>query len=108
MLSPSYYLLRSRASGQYLAAHPEQKSETVPESSRPPEPSPATGFLLLFSTDYDALSYLNHHATEVANQFGVEAIARSQLKSLINRWSFTGVSIVTDPLVPLVDFLEVS
>lgn len=67
-----------------------------------------SGFVLLFSTDYDALSYLNHHAADVAHQFGVEAIARTQLKPLINRWSFTGVSIVTDPLVPLVDFLELS
>ncbi|MEO0458010.1 MAG: hypothetical protein AAF152_15720 [Cyanobacteria bacterium P01_A01_bin.114] len=93
MFSQAYYLLRSKIDGQYLVARPRGNAES-------------SGFLMLFTADYDALSYLNKHASEVADRFGVEPIAGAQLKRLMDRWSFEGVGMVKDPLVPQVEFLR--
>ncbi|MBH8572860.1 hypothetical protein I8752_07485 [Nostocaceae cyanobacterium CENA369] len=91
MLSEVYYLLRSKSDGRYLTARPT--AETA-------------GYLLLFRENFDALSYLNAHAAEVANRFAVESIPGTQLGSLLKRWGFTGVGIVSDPLLPKVEFLQ--
>ncbi|MBD2364160.1 hypothetical protein [Anabaena sp. UHCC 0399] len=91
MLSEVYYILRSKADGRYLTARPNED---------------ASVYLLLFQENFDALSYLNTHAPEVANRFAVESLPGTQLGSLLKRWGFTGVGIVTDPLLPKVDFLK--
>jgi hypothetical protein len=91
MLSQVFYLLRSRSDGKYLSANPN--------------PDAAVSFLLMFREDYEALSYLNAHAGDMADRFGVESISGSQLKSLLQRWGFNGVGIVQDPLVPNIEFL---
>ncbi|RCJ40481.1 hypothetical protein A6769_03735 [Nostoc punctiforme NIES-2108] len=93
MLSDVYYLVRSKTDGNYLIARPDAET---------------SGYLLLFQENFDALSYLNTHAAEVANRFAVESIARTQLGNLLKRWGFSGVGIVTDPLLPKIEFLQQS
>ncbi|MBD1940569.1 MULTISPECIES: hypothetical protein [unclassified Microcoleus] len=92
MFSQIHYLVRSKADGSYLAAHPNT--------------SGGKGYLLMFQEHSDALSYLNTHGAGVADKFGVESITGSQLKGLLTRWGFAGVGIVKDPLLPTVDFLS--
>jgi len=91
MLSEVYYLVRSKADGSYLIAHPN---------------ADASGYLLLFRENFDALSYLNTHAAEMANRFAVESIPGTQVGNLLKRWGFSGVGIVSDPLLPKVEFLQ--
>jgi hypothetical protein len=100
MVSQLYYVLRSRIDGQYLAARPH--TDTPPNPDQPP---PA-GFLLVFSADYDALSYLNAHAPELSDKFGVETVMASNLKSLMGRWNFQGLGMVNDPRIPEVEFFN--
>jgi len=91
MLSEVYYLIRSRSDGSYLTARPN---------------SQGLGYLLLFGEHFDALSYLNTHAAELASRFSVESVPGTQVKGLLKRWGFSGVGIVTDPLIPNVEFLQ--
>ncbi|WP_414543488.1 hypothetical protein [Nostoc sp. CCY0012] len=91
MLSEIFYLVRSPTDGRYLIARPDAES---------------SGYLLLFREHFDALSYLNTHAAEVANRFAVESIPGTQLGNLLKRWGFSGVGIVTDPLLPKVEFMQ--
>lgn len=91
MFSETYYIIRSSSDGRYLLAHPH------PETS---------GYLLLFRENFDALSYLNTHAGELANRFAVESIPGTQLGNLLKRWGFSGVGVVTDPLLPKVEFMQ--
>ncbi|MEL6778901.1 MAG: hypothetical protein AAFO06_16755 [Cyanobacteria bacterium J06597_16] len=98
MLNTPYYLLRSKSSGQYLVARP-------PVEGGHPE-QPTDPFLLLFIADFDALSYLNAHAGELAPQFSVEYCDRAQIKTIADRWSYKGIGIVNDPLVPRVEFMS--
>ncbi|NMF84572.1 hypothetical protein [Nodosilinea sp. P-1105] len=100
MISQLYYLLRSRLDGSYLVAHPQGRPP-VAEGQPPP-----TGFLLVFTADYDALSYLNTHAPDVKDKFGVETVTPSSLKPLISRWDFQGLGMVQDPQLPQVDFFN--
>lgn len=93
MFTKSYYLLRSVHDGQYLAAKPRNIEDSK-------------GFLMLFNADHEALSYVNQHAAEVATRFAVEPISGQQLKQMMDRWGYEGVGVVTDPLVPQVDFLR--
>lgn len=95
MLSQTYCLLRSQLDGQYLVARPR----TVETASN-------GGFLLLFAADYDALSYVNSHGAQVADQFKVETISGTQLKRLLDRWGFEGIGLVKDPLIPQVEFMR--
>ena len=92
MFTQSYYLLRSNQDGQYLAAKPRNQD--------------SNGFLMLFNADHEALSYVNHHAAEVANRFAVEPISGLQLKQMMERWGYEGVGVVNDPLIPQIDFLR--
>ena len=94
------YLIRSKIDGQYLVARPR------PQADRAESQSPPPGFLLLFKEYADALTYLNAHAQEYADRFAVETIAGTQLGNLLKRWSFGGVGIVQDPLIPRVEFLQ--
>ncbi|NJS16624.1 MAG: hypothetical protein HC787_06395 [Nostocaceae cyanobacterium CSU_2_110] len=91
MLSEIYYLIRSKADGKYLAARPNEDDGST--------------FVLIFRENFDALSYLNTHARDLVNRLGIESISGSQLKTVLQRWSFNGVGIVTDPLLPKIDFL---
>lgn len=100
MVSQLYYLLRSRLDGSYLVARPRTVA-AAPEAAAPP-----AGFLLVFSADYDALSYLNAHAPDVTDQFAVESIAASQLQPILSRWGFQGVGIVSEPRTPQVEFYQ--
>ncbi len=91
MLSEVYYLVRSQIDGRYLIARPNAEG---------------SGYLLLFRENFDALSYLNTHAAGVANRFAVESISGTQVGNLLKRWGFSGVGIVSDPLLPKVEFLQ--
>lgn len=93
MLSQIYYLIRSQADGRYLAAKPGVEANKM-------------GYLLMFREHFDALSYLNTHGADLANRFAVESVPGTQLKGLLQRWGFSGVGIVQDPLVPQIEFLE--
>ncbi|WP_026732179.1 hypothetical protein [Fischerella sp. PCC 9605] len=93
MFSEVYYLVRSKTDGSYLTARPN---------------SEGLGYLLVFREHFDALSYLNTHARDLANRFAVESLPGSQLGTLLKRWGFSGLAIVSDPLVPKVEFLQQS
>lgn len=97
MFTQTYYLVRSKADGQYLVAN--VKPNGAPEAI-------AQGFLLLFREHFEALTYLNTHGKDMADRFTVESIPGSQLESLMKRWNFTGIGIVQDPILPKVDFLS--
>ena len=100
MFSQIYYLLRSKLDGQYLVARPRADAAESPQSGQ------TGGFLMLFSADHEALSYLNTHGAEVAERFTLETISGTRLGALMDRWGFEGVGIVKDPLIPQVDFLR--
>jgi hypothetical protein len=91
MLSQFYYVVRSPASGEFLVAHPSVDA--------------AEGFLLLFSADYDALSYINTHGSGVGCV--VEQIPTTALSPTLKRWQLQGVGLVQDPLVPRIQFLRI-
>lgn len=86
-----YYLIRSKVDGKYLAARPD--------------PDSPSSYLLLFSEDFDALSYLNKYAGELKEKLGVEGIDQSHIKAVLQRWGFVGIGMVNDPLVPNIEFL---
>lgn len=100
MFSQIFYLIRSRLDGQYLVAHPKPKPAAT--EAAPADPS----YLILFNEHADALSYLNTHAADVADRFAVESIPGTQLSNLLQRWGFTGVGVVQDPLLPRIEFLK--
>lgn len=91
---PTHYLIRAKADGRYLTVHARQAAGA--ESS----------YLLLFREQFEALSYLNTHASDVSERFAVEAITDAQLVQLIKRWGFTGLGMVKDPLLPEIQFLS--
>lgn len=90
-----YYLIRSRADGRYLLAHPNTNAETG-----------ESGYLLMFREHFDALSYLNTHGSDVADRFAVESVPSTQVGGLLKRWGFSGVGVVQDPLLPKIEFLS--
>jgi hypothetical protein len=96
MFSEIYYSIRSRQDGQYLVA-------------RLPNPDTATpaNYLLVFRKDFEALTYLNTHAKNLADQFSLEALSTQQLKGVLQRWGFKGVGLVEEPLEPKIRFLVV-
>lgn len=100
MFSQVFYLIRSKVDGQYLVARPKQIEER--EGRSPVDPA----YLILFKEHFDALSYLNTHGADVANQFAVESLPGNQLGSLIKRWGFAGLGLVQDPLIPRIEFLQ--
>ncbi|MEP0868371.1 hypothetical protein NDA01_00985 [Trichocoleus desertorum AS-A10] len=95
MLSQVYYIIRSRLDGNYLTANFSQGSSGTKSS-----------YLLMFREDFEALSYLNTHASDLSDRFAVESIPGTQITGLMKRWGFAGVGIVQDPLLPQVEFLS--
>lgn len=98
MFSETYYLIRSKMDGSYLAAYPN--------SDRPEERLPQNGYILAFQEHYDALSYLNKYAADVSDRFSVEPQSGAQIKSVLDRWNFKGIGMVQDPLIPRIQFLS--
>lgn len=94
MFKQIYYLLRSKKDGKYLVAKIEKQQQRE-----------ESNYLLLFKENFEALSYLNAHAPEYSNQFTLESVDDTQLQGIIKRWSFTGVGMVEDPLIPTIKFL---
>lgn len=95
MLSQVYYLLRSKADGSYVVARLNNQQENSKNSN----------YLLIFNESYDALSYIATHGNDIRESFAVESIVSNQLGNLMQRWGFTGVGIVQDPLLPKINFL---
>lgn len=87
-----YYMLRSRADGNYLVAHPD--------------PDAPHRYLLVFIEDYDARSYLNTHAQDLVDKFMVESIGKIQIQSILDRWQYQGIGLVQDPLLPRIAFMS--
>ena len=98
MLSEIHYLIRSKQDGQYLAAQPQKDVE---------EEGGKRSYLLIFREHFDALGYLNKYAQDVAENFAVESVSSPQLKSLLKRWSYFGIALVEDPLIPRIKFFNV-
>jgi hypothetical protein len=96
MLSEIHYLIRSKQDGQYLVARLTDKTEKE------------VNYLLIFKEDFEALSYLNTHSSDVAHLFGVESLPSPQLKTLLKRWGYQGIGLVEDPLLPKIQFLSFS
>ncbi|MGD1921328.1 MAG: hypothetical protein ACFCAD_22015 [Pleurocapsa sp.] len=94
MLLQVNYVIRSRKDGKYLVAR-------LPEQS-----GIEASYLLVFQQDYDALSYINTHGKEYSDRLTVETASPTQLKSLMERWSYAGFGIVKDPLVPNIQFVS--
>ena len=95
MFSQIHYLIRSKNDGKYLAAKPNANEDQV-----------NIGYLLLFRENFEALSYLNKFAPEMAERFTVESVSGNQLKKLLERWGYQGVGVVTDPLIPRIEFMS--
>lgn len=94
MFSEVYHVIRSKADGSYIAAHPRTGEQ------------PGPSYLLIFREHFEALSYLNTHGADVSDRFAVESVPGSQLINLVKRWGFTGLGLVQDPLIPRVEFLS--
>lgn len=98
MFSQTYYLVRSRIDGSYLAAYPDRRDD---------EPrSPQIGYILVFQEHFDALSYLNKYAGSLSDRFSVESLPGSQISPVLKRWGYKGVGMVRDPLLPKVEFMS--
>lgn len=97
MLSQINYVIRSLKDGKYLVARirPEQERTEV-------------SYLLVFKMDYEALSYINTHASDFRDRLSVESLSSKQLKALLKRWSYRGIGLVEDPLIPKISFLEIN
>jgi hypothetical protein len=114
MLSQVFYLIRSKADGQYLVARTQaeskQRTDRTGGADTVDEQVDAQAvdaqYLLVFKEHYDALSYINTHGADVANRFAVESIAGTQLGNLLKRWGFMGMGMVEDPLLPRIEFLK--
>ncbi|WAL62205.1 hypothetical protein [Thermocoleostomius sinensis] len=100
MFSEIFYVIRSRRDGQYIMARPMQATDSDGQ------PAPIPTYLLLFKEHFDALTYLNTHSPELADQFTVESMASNQLGSVLQRWDFTGIGVVQDPLLPQIDIMD--
>ena len=96
MLSSISYVIRSQKDGKYLVARISQN-----------EDSPETSYLLLFTADHHALTYINTHGKEMSDRLIVESLSPLQLKSLMQRWGYQGIGLVEDPLIPNINFLTV-
>jgi hypothetical protein len=94
MYSETYYAIRSRQDGQYLVARiPNPKTENQ------------SNYLLVFRENFEALTYLNTHAKELAARFSVETLSTNQLNGVMKRWGFNGMALVQEPLEPKIQFL---
>ena len=96
MFTEIHYILRSRFDGQYVTARLKNTDNNG-----------EINYLLLFKEDYEALSYVNTHAPDVAGRFAVESVTGTQLKNQLQRWGFAGVGLVQEPLEPKIQFLKI-
>ena len=96
MLSSIHYVIRSSKDGKYLVARISQNPD-----------SPEASYLLLFTADHEALSYINAHGRGMSDRLSVESISSTQLKSLLQRWGYQGIGLVEDPLIPEISFLKI-
>jgi hypothetical protein len=94
MFSQAHYLIRSKTDGRYLVARLQGNTDQDID------------YILLFKEHYDALSYLNTHAPEVADKFGVESVISSQLNTILQRWGYQGIGVVEEPIEPRIQFLK--
>lgn len=99
MLTTIHYLLRSRQDGSYLVARPRLKVD----DEQPPQSN--AGYLIMFQDHADGLSYLNTHAPDLAANFAVESVTQLQLNTIMERWKFNGIGLVSDPLIPKIQFM---
>ena len=106
MFTNIHYLLRSRQDGSYLVARPRPQSAQSAQSDEAPAPQSNTGYLIMFQEHADGLSYLNAHAPDLAANFAIESVTQSQLKTIMARWKFQGIGMVSDPLLPKIQFLS--
>lgn len=93
MLGEVRYVLRSRVDGRYLVAQPDAEQD---------------GYLLLFKENYDARTYLNAFAADLAERLTIESVPVPQLKGLLQRWGYQGIALVEDPLAPSLQFLDLA
>ncbi|PSF35702.1 hypothetical protein C7H19_15815 [Aphanothece hegewaldii CCALA 016] len=93
MFSETYYAIRSRHDGQYLVARIPNPDNTQ------------SNYLLVFRENFDALTYLNKYAKDLAQQFSLESLSTTQLKGVLQRWGFKGIGLVEEPLEPKIQFL---
>ena len=96
MFTEIHYILRSRLDGQYVTARLKN-----------PDNNTEVNYILLFKEDYDALSYVNTNAHDVASSFAVESVTGTQLKNQLQRWGFAGVGLVQEPLEPKIQFFKI-
>lgn len=110
MFSQVFYLIRSKADGEYLVARtkaePKQRADRSDTGAADDARAVDAKYLLVFKEHYDALSYINTHGADVADRFAVESIAGTQLGNLMKRWGFMGMGMVQDPLLPRIEFLQ--
>jgi hypothetical protein len=86
----NYYLIRSKIDGKYLVANVNNSS-----------------YLLVYKEHFEALTYLNTHGgMKIAESLAIESINTNQLKGVLQRWGFTGIGIVEDPLLPTINFMK--
>jgi len=97
MFSQIYYVARSRQNGDYLTARLKQQNSDA-----------LAQYLLLFKEDFEVLSYLNTHASDLSDRFAVESVAGNQISGLLKRWSFSGIGLVQDPLTPRIELMATS
>ncbi len=93
MISQVYYIIRSQTDGKYLTAKIDDSQ---------------SGYLLLFKEDFEARSYLNTHAPDLTERLAVESLPGIQVGNLLKRWGFAGLGVVNDPLLPNIEFLNIS
>lgn len=92
MFTQIYYVLRSKLDGKYLVARIDN------------DDGKQANYLLIFQENFEALTYLNTHASEYCDRFAIESITNSQLKGIMQRWGFIGVGLVEDPIIPRIQF----
>ena len=96
MYSTLNYLIRSQLDGSYLTSRISSENKNNYDS-----------YLLVFREHFDALSYLNSHAQDLSKKFAIESLSPEQIQQLMQRWGFTGIGLVEDPLIPRIQFLTI-
>jgi hypothetical protein len=95
MLLQINYLIRSKHDGKYLVARVQEDDDR-----------PDVSYLLLFTEDHQALSYINTHGKSMRDRLTVESASPTQVKNLLQRWGYQGIGMVTDPLIPTIEFMS--
>jgi len=88
-MTQTYHVIRSKIDGKYLVANVNKST-----------------YLLIYKEDFEALTYLNTHGAKIAGNFAVESITNTQLKGILQRWGFSGIGLVEDPILPKINFMK--